>query len=135
MFAEITREHKGEILAIVLDGEILSTPVIQDEITDGRAQISGNFTPQEAKDLVRNLNYGALPVPISLATSQTIGASLGESALFAGVRAGVYGFIALALFLIFWYRLPGLVATLALVSYIILSLTLFKLIPVTLTAA
>lgn len=135
LFAQITRENKGEILAIVLDGEILSTPVIQDEIADGRAQISGNFTPEEAKTLVRNLNYGALPVPISLATSQTVGATLGEAALDAGVRAGVYGFIALSLFLLFWYRLPGLVAVIALISYVILSLTVFKLIPVTLTAA
>src|SRR3989344_1043937 len=135
LFAKITREHKGEILAIILDGQILSTPVIKDEISDGKAQITGSFTPVEAKDLVRNLNYGALPIPISLSTSQTIGATLGGEALHAGVLAGVIGLIALALFLILWYRLPGLVATVALVSYIIISLTLFKLIPVTLTAA
>lgn len=135
LFAKLTSEHKGEVLAIILDGQILSAPVIQDEITSGEAQITGSFTPDEAKELVRNLNYGALPVPISLLTSQTIGASLGEAALEAGVRAGLYGFLALAIFLILWYRLPGLLASLALVSYIILSLTVFKLIPVTLTAA
>jgi preprotein translocase subunit SecD len=135
LFANLTRDHKGEILAIVLDGGILSAPVIQDEIRDGNAQITGTFTPEEAKELVRNLNYGALPVPIELATSQTIGASLGEEALSAGVRAGAIGFVALSIFLILWYRLPGLVSVVALVSYIILSLSLFKLIPVTLTAA
>lgn len=135
LFAKITREHKGEKLAIVLDGAILSAPTIQDEITDGKAQINGTFGADEVKTLVRNLNYGALPVPISLATSQTIGASLGEAALHSGVRAGIIGFLALVLFLIFWYRLPGLVASVALVSYIILSLTVFSLIPVTLTAA
>lgn len=135
ILAKLTREHKGEILAIILDGNILSTPVIQDEITDGQAQITGNFTPEEAKILVRDLNYGALPVPIELVNSQTIGATLGESALDSSVKAGIIGFVALALFLVFWYRLPGLIATLALVSYVILSLVLFKLIPVTLTAA
>lgn len=135
LFAELTREHKGEVLAIVLDGAILSAPVIQDEIDNGEAQITGQFSPDEAKALVRNLNYGALPVPIELATSQTIGATLGEAALNAGVRAGIVGFMALSLFLILWYRLPGVISVLALVIYVILSLTIFKLIPVTLTAA
>lgn len=135
LFAKVTREHKGEILAIILDGSILSVPVIQDEITNGQAQITGQFTPEEAKALVRNLNYGALPVPIDLSSSQTIGSTLGEAALESGVQAGLIGFLALALFLIFWYRLPGLIASIALVSYIILSLVIFALIPVTLTAA
>ena len=135
LFAQITREHKGEILAILLDGAILSTPVIVDEISNGKAQITGSFTPEEAKNLVRNLNYGALPVPITLATSQTMGATLGEIALNSGVRAGVVGLIILSLFLIFWYRLPGLVSVMALSFYIILSLVIFKLIPVTLSAA
>ena len=135
LFATITRENKGEVLAILLDGGILSAPVIQDEIKDGNAQITGSFAPEEAKALVRNLNYGALPVPIELATSQTVGATLGDAALAAGLRAGMIGFIALAAFLIFWYRLPGVISVLALASYIILSLALFKLIPVTLTAA
>lgn len=135
LFADITRLHKGQVLAIVLDGEILSAPVIQDEISDGRAQITGSFTPTEVKELVRNLNYGALPVPIELATSKTIGATLGEQALQAGVKAGIIGFILLAIFMILWYRLPGLIADVALVMYVILSLSIFKLIPVTLTAA
>lgn len=135
LFAKITRENKGKILAIILDGAILSAPVIQDEISNGQAQITGTFAPEEAKELVRNLNYGALPVPIELASSQTIGSTLGEEALDSGVRAGIIGFIALSLFLIIWYRLPGLIASIALVSYVILSLVIFKLIPVTLTAA
>lgn len=135
LFAKITREHKGQVLAIVLDGVVISAPVIVDEISDGKAQITGSFTPVGAKDLVRNLNYGALPIPITLSTSQTMGATLGEAALNLGVRAGIIGFIALSLFLVLWYRLPGLVSVVALVSYIILSLVIFKLIPVTLTAA
>lgn len=135
LFADLTREHKGEILAIVLDGGIISAPVIQDEIRDGKAQITGTFTPDEAKALVRNLNYGALPVPIELATSQTIGASLGEKALAAGLHAGFLGLIALSIFLILWYRLPGVISVLALCFYIVLSFSVFKLVPVTLTAA
>lgn len=135
LFAELTALHKGEILAIILDGGVLSAPVIQDEIRDGQAQITGQFSAEEAKALVRNLNYGALPVPIELATSQTIGASLGEVALTSGIRAGIVGFLALALFLILWYRLPGIVSVLALSVYIIFSLVIFKLIPVTLTTA
>src|SRR3989344_3490511 len=135
LFAQITRAHQGEILAILLDGEPLSAPLIQEEIRDGKAQITGDFTSDEAKDLVRNLNYGALPVPIELVSSQTIGATLGESALNAGMRAGIIGLTILSLFLILWYRLPGLVAVVALICYIILSLVIFKLVPVTLTAA
>jgi preprotein translocase subunit SecD len=135
LFAKITKENVGKPLAVILDGKVLSSPVIQGEITGGKAQITGNFTTDEAKLLVRNLNYGALPVPIALATSQTIGASLGEGSLMAGERAGLIGFLALALFLILWYRLPGLVASFALAIYVVISLALFKLIPVTLTAA
>ncbi len=134
LFAEITKNNIGTPLAIILDGEVLSAPVIRDQITNGEAQITG-FAADEARNLARNLNYGALPVPITLSASQTIGASLGEIALTAGVRAGIIGFIGLSLFLIFWYRLPGLVSVVALVGYIILSLAAFKLIPVTLTAA
>lgn len=135
LFAKITREHKGEVLAIFLDGTPISTPVIKDEITDGKAVISGNFTAEEAKTLVRNLNYGALPVPIELISTQTVGASLGENAKTAGVKAGVVGFAIIVAFLILWYRLPGFVASISLLMYIVLSLAIFKLIPVTLTAA
>ncbi|MHB1316281.1 MAG: protein translocase subunit SecD [Minisyncoccota bacterium] len=135
LFAKVTRENKGQILAIFLDGSPISTPVINDEISDGKAVISGSFTREEAKALVRNLNYGALPVPIELLATQTVGPSLGVNAQTAGVKAGVIGFIALAIFLILWYRLPGFVATVSLVMYVVFSLVLFKLIPVTLTAA
>jgi len=135
IFANITKENVGKVLGIFLDGAPISLPRIQDEISDGTAQITGGFTPDQAKILVRDLNYGALPVPINLVSTQSIGASLGESALQAGLTAGLWGFIFTALFLILWYRLPGLVATLALTLYVFLSLMIFKLIPVTLTAA
>lgn len=135
LFRQITREHQGEVLAILLDGAVISAPVIMDEITDGNAQISGTFTPDEARLLARDLNYGALPIPISLQSSETVGATLGEEALDAGVRAGFLGLMVLSAFMLLWYRVPGLVSILGLVSYLVVLLVLFKLIPVTLTAA
>ena len=135
LFAKITKENVGRVLAIFLDNQVISTPIIRQEITGGHAEISGQFTPTEAKKLVQDLNYGALPVPIELIKTQTIGASLGGQALHAGVRAGLYAFIIIAFFLIIWYRLPGLLAVIALGVYVAINLAIFKLIPVTLTAA
>jgi preprotein translocase subunit SecD len=135
LFAKITKENVGRTLAIFLDGDLKSAPVINEEITGGSAIVSGGFTPQEARDLVRNLNLGALPVSIELVSTQIIGASLGKDALDKGLQAGVLGLIAVAIFLLVWYRFPGLVAVLSLAIYIIIMLALFKLIPVTLTAA
>ncbi len=135
LFAEITKANVGKMVAIYLDGAPISTPVVREEIPNGQAVISGNFTPTEAKLLVGRLNSGALPVPISLLSRQTIGASLGNDAVAAGVKAAIIGFLVVALFLILWYRLPGLIAVLALCIYITVMLALFKLLPVTLTAA
>jgi preprotein translocase subunit SecD len=135
LFANITANNVGEQLAIFLDGTMMSAPRINEGISGGRAVISGNFTPEEARDLVRNLNFGALPVPITLDSTQTIGSTLGEEALQAGIYAGVIGFILLSVFMILWYRLPGLIAVVALVIYVVMMLALFKLIPVVLTAA
>lgn len=135
LFAKITKENVGKVLAIILDGQPLSVPVIREEIKDGKAQVSGNFTPEEARTLVRNLNFGALPLPISLVGTQTIGASLGEGAVAASMKAGIVSFLVIGLFLILWYRLPGLVAVVALAVYTVLNLFLFKLLGVTLTSA
>ncbi len=135
LFAEITKTNVGKMVAIYLDGAPVSTPVVREEILDGLAVISGSFTPTEAKQLVGRLNSGALPVPITLLSKQTIGATLGTSAVNAGVKAAIIGFLMVALFLILWYRLPGLVAVLSLCIYSTIMLALFKLIPVTLTAA
>ncbi len=135
LFAQITKENKGKILAIFLDGSPISTPVIQAEIANGQAVINGTFTVAEAKALVRDLNYGALPVPISLASTQSVGATLGKGALDASMFAGLVSFIAVAIFLIIWYRVPGIIATVALAIYVALNLALFKLIPVTMTSA
>ncbi len=134
-FKDITTKNVGRQLGIFLDNQLISSPVIQEAIPNGQATITGNFTPAEARDLVRNLNFGALPVPISLESSQSIGASLGQQALSESVVAGLWGFLLVALFLLFWYRLPGVVAVVALCIYVALSLAIFKLIPVTLTVA
>ncbi|MBU1046954.1 protein translocase subunit SecD [Patescibacteria group bacterium] len=135
LFAKVTKENIGKILAIFLDNAPISTPVIQDEIKDGKAQIAGGFTPQEAKLLVRDINYGALPVPIELISTQTIGASIGEDTLTKGVTAGLYGLLAVIIFLVLWYRVPGLLASISLIIYISVLMAIFKLIPVTLTSA
>jgi preprotein translocase subunit SecD len=135
LFAKITKENIGNVLGIFLDSNPISMPVVQDEIRDGKAQISGSFDVKTAQELVRNLNYGALPVPIELISTQTIGASLGQSAVNGGVRAGVVSFIVIGIFLVIWYRLPGLIAVVSLGIYTVIMLALFKLIPVTLTGA
>jgi protein-export membrane protein SecD len=135
LFAQITKDNVGKTVAIFLDGAPISTPVVREEIPNGQAVISGTFTPTEAKQLVGRLNSGALPVPITLLSTQTIGAILGDSAVNAGVKATIIGFLLVALFLILLYRLPGLVATISLCIFISIILALFKLMPVTLTAA
>ena len=135
LFAQITKDNIGKTVAIFLDGAPISTPVVREEIPNGQAVISGSFTPTEAKTLVGRLNSGALPVPISILSTNTIGAILGDSAVNAGVKAAIFGFLLVALFLILLYRLPGLIATISLCIFIVIILALFKLMPVTLTAA
>ncbi len=135
LFAEITKKNIGKRLAIYLDGYPISAPVVQQEITAGSASITGNFSVAEGKQLVERLNSGALPVPISLLSQQNVGASLGQEYLVKSLMAGFVGFAVVALFMILWYRLAGILAVGALVFYAILVLTIFKLIPVTLTLA
>ncbi len=134
LFAKITKENVNKVLAIFLDGAPISTPVIREEITSGDAVISGGFTVKDAQSLSRNLNYGALPVEIKLLSTQTIGASLGQDALNSGIRSGIIAYFIIALFLILWYRLPGVLASLALIFYVSLNLLIFKFL-VTLTSA
>ncbi len=135
IFSDLTSNNVGRYIAIFLDGNIISAPVVQEKITDGTAIISGNFTAAAAKELVSNLNLGALPVPITPVSTESIGATLGQSAAQAGVYAGIIGLIALSIFMILWYRLPGVVSVVSLTIYIVMMLVLFKLIPVVLTAA
>jgi len=135
LFATLTGRNIGKQLAIYLDGVILSAPVVQQEITGGNAQITGNFSVAEARDLVRNLNSGALPVPIELISQQTVGATLGAESLQKSLLAGMIGFLLIAIFMLLYYRLAGFIAVVALTIYVILVLSLFKLIPITLTLA
>lgn len=135
LFDEITKANVGKPVGIFLDGELISAPTVQEEIRDGKAEISGQFTLDSAKALARNLNLGALPVPIKLVSTQTIGATLGEAALRDGLKAAWIGFLLIAIFMILFYRLPGLVSVLSLSLYIIIVLSLFKLVGVTISAA
>lgn len=135
LFEKITSENVGRTLAIFLDGQPISTPTIQEAIPGGQATITGRFTATEARDLVRNLNFGALPVPISLESSSAVGPTLGAAAISAGVMAGIIGFAIVALFMIAWYRLPGIIAAVALAEYLAFMLSVIKVIPVTLTAS
>ena len=135
LFAQITQANLGKVVAIYLDGVPISTPTVQSAITDGHAVISGNFTPNDAKTLVERLNSGALPVPIKLVSQQTIGASLGQDSLARSLKAGVVGLILVALFMIIFYRLPGVISVIALLIYVLIVLAFYKFIPVTLTLA
>lgn len=150
LFAEITEKNIQKPLAIFLDGaSIIDTnqdgkidqgdlyaPIIQDKITGGRAVITGDMSIQTANDISRRLNSGALPVKIGSPVSQeTVGPTLGAVSLQKSLSAGIYGFLAVVVFMILFYRLPGLLASLALVLYIAVALSIFKLIQVTLTLA
>lgn len=135
LFSSLTKNNVGRVFGIFLDGVPISTPVIREEIPGGTAVISGSFTPESARELVRNLNFGALPVPIELLNTETVGGTLGGEAVKSGLEAAVIGVFAVIAFMIVWYRLPGLIASLALLVYIIVNLAIFKYLPVTLTAA
>ncbi|OIP75175.1 MAG: protein-export membrane protein SecD [Parcubacteria group bacterium CG2_30_36_18] len=135
IFEELTGKNVRKILAIYIDGIPISTPVVQEKISGGKAQITGQFTVEEARTLSRNLNAGALPVPIKLISQQSVGPILGKISLEKSLKAGMLGFLAVIIFIILFYRLPGILASLALGIYAVLVLTIFKLIPVTLTLA
>lgn len=135
IFAELTERNIDKPLAIFIDNILISAPIVQEKISQGKAQITGRFTVEEVKTLARNLNAGALPVPITLISQQSVGPTLGTISLQKSLQAGLYGLLAVVLFLIIFYRLPGLLAALSLIIYVALVLALFKLIPVTLTLA
>jgi len=135
IFEELTQKNVGKPLAIYLDGAPISTPVVREVISGGRAQITGKFSLAEAKQLATRLNAGALPVPIKLISQASVGASLGQDSLQKSLKAALYGLLAVCLFMILYYRLPGFLACLALFVYLVIVLAIFKLIPVTLTLA
>lgn len=133
IFAEHTGANVGAFLAIVLDGQVISSPRIQTQITGGQGQITGKFTVDEANQLALQLRYGALPVPLKVVNSRTVGPTLGQDSVRQSLIAGIIGFATVALFMVLYYRLPGFVAVLALALYAATTFALFKLIPVTLT--
>lgn len=126
LFEELTDRNTGKPLAIFVGGDLISAPRVNQKISGGEAIITGQFTVKEAQELARDLNTGAIPAPVILSGQLSIGASLGEEALKDSVKAGLIGIALVILFMIFYYRLPGLVASLALFIYSILFVFLLK---------
>ena len=133
IFANHTSSHVGQRLAIVLDKTVISAPNIESAITGGSGTISGSFTQASANQLALQLAYGSLPVPLKVVQSQEIGPTLGQDSLRKSAIAGIIGLVVVALFMSLYYRLPGLIAVLALLIYAVITFALFILIPVTLT--
>ncbi len=132
-FAAHTSENVGNVLAIVLDKQVISTPRINSAITEGSGIIEGGFSNESANGLAVQLRYGALPVPMKVVESRIVGPTLGQDWLNKSILAGAIGFALVVLFMIIYYRLPGALAILAILSYAAITLALFKFIPVTLT--
>lgn len=133
-FYNYTSTHIGQQMAIVLDGEVLSAPVINAGIRD-QGVITGKFTRDEADSLGVQMQYGALPVPLKLVDIRTIGATLGQDSVRSSLIAGLVGILAVMIFMIVMYRVPGIIADVALLCYIIFNLAIYKFVPVTLTLA
>ncbi len=135
IFANYTSNNVGQYLAIVLDKKIISAPRIESAITGGEGVINGSFTRESSNQLALQLRYGALPVPLKVIESRVVGPSLGQDSLNRSLLAGTIGMIIVVLFMILYYRLPGVAAVLAILTYGVVTLALFKLIPVTLSLA
>lgn len=135
LFADITRRNLQKPVAIVLDERIIQQPTVQSVIDGGEAKITGLYTVAEVKTIVKEINGGALPVPINLIQQQTVGATLGSESVQKSLVAGLIGLILIGIFMIAYYRLPGVIAVIALIIYSLITLALFKLIPITLTLA
>jgi preprotein translocase subunit SecD len=137
IFRDYTTNHVGDIVAIVLDNVVVSAPVINQAITTGKGIISSNapggFPLEEARRIAIQMKYGALPVPLSVIENRTVGPTLGQDSIQASIRAGIVGLIIVFLFMVTYYRLPGVLADLALLIYALINFALYKLIPVTLT--
>ena len=132
-FAEFTKNNIGKTLAIVLDKKIISNPSINGEIPEGKGVIQGKFTVDEANSLAVQMRYGSLPVPLKVVESKVIGPSLGKDSLNKSILAGIIGFVVVTLFMIIYYRFPGILAMLAIATFAMLTLAIFKIIGVTLT--
>ncbi|HAI74377.1 MAG TPA: protein translocase subunit SecD [Candidatus Moranbacteria bacterium] len=127
LFAEITKNNIGKRVAIYLDGEIITAPTVQTEILNGEAVVTGNYTVEEAKNLVKRLNEGALPVPITLISQQSVEASLGQVSLEKSLKAGLIGLALVIIFMLLYYRFLGLIAAFTLLIYSALMISIFKL--------
>jgi len=134
-FAKITKDNLKKQVAIILDNRIVSAPTVQSEITDGKAIITGQKDIKEAKKLADRLNEGMLPIPAKIIGQQNVGATLGSESVKKSLIAGVIGLILVGLFMIIHYRFPGFIAVIALGIYSLITLALFKTIPVTMTLA
>jgi protein-export membrane protein SecD len=131
-FGEYTASRVGQSMCIVLDHVVLSCPVIRDNLREG-GQISGNFNNESANNLALTLSYGSLPVPLKIETTRDVGATLGAESIRRSQIAGAIGLIVLLLFVILYYRVPGVIAAASLIFFTVSSLALFVLIPITLT--
>ncbi len=134
-FAELTKELVGKQMAIFFSGSEVSAPRVNEPIYGGKAQISGDFSYEEAERMVNLLNAGALPVPAEIVEENTVGATLGADSIEKSKKAGIIGLSAVMLFMLLFYRVPGIIADIALVIYSLILFALFKTIPVTLTLA
>ena len=132
-FARITRENVGKQLAIVLDGKVQTAPVIRTEIPGGTGSISGNYTVEEAKRTATLLNSGALPIKAEIVETRTVGASLGDESIAASMVAGKVAMVLIGIFMIIFYRFPGIVADIALVCFGLITFALLQFIGATLT--
>ena len=132
-FKDFTTANVGKTLAIVLDKKVISAPNIQNPITEGKGVITGNYTNDSANTLAIQLKYGSLPIPLRVASSQTVGPTLGQDSLRRSLIAGLIGMTVVALYMALYYRVPGIVADLALLVYALITFSIFRLIPVTLT--
>lgn len=135
MFEELTKRNSGKTVAIFLDNQLLSAPRVNQAITGGNAVIQGSFTVKEAKDLAVLLNAGALPVPLKIVQQRHIGATLGQETVQKSLTAGAIGLMTVAVFMIVNYGFLGLIADSALIVYALIVMSIFKIIPVTLTLA
>lgn len=130
LFEDITGRNLGKPVAIFLDGYLISSPTVNDKIVGGQAIVSGKFTTEEAKMLVKRLNSGALPVPITLISQKTVEASLGSKSIDNSLKAGLIGLLLVSIFMILYYRLPGLLSVLSLLIYGLTVLAIFKALPI-----
>lgn len=132
-FADATTEFQGQVIEITLDGETISAPTVESVIPNGEGQITGNFTQEGATELAMQIESGALPLDMTEIEVRSVSASLGDQALQNGILAGIIGVIILFIYMIVFYRLPGLVADIALVGYISITLFLISLFEIQLT--